>query len=123
MRGPEHASEVDAALSRGAENLGRCRDVIAALGKRFDYLAEPLGRIKHLAAKTRWIQQLVAKKALDIEPVGGEFNESDLGTKLLPRARLEWLREQVGLVPMPTPTAPSSWQLRSPTSTAMSRKR
>ncbi|CAH0374356.1 unnamed protein product [Pelagomonas calceolata] len=49
LRGPEHASEVDAALSRGAENLGRCRDVIAALGKRFDYLAEPLGRIKHLA--------------------------------------------------------------------------
>ena len=49
LRGPEHAAEVDAALSRGAENLGRCRDVIAALGKRFDYLAEPLGRIKHLA--------------------------------------------------------------------------
>ena len=40
---------MNAALSRGAENLGRCRDVIAALGKRFDYLAEPLGRIKHLA--------------------------------------------------------------------------
>merc|ERR1711970_1327511 len=31
LRGPEHASEVDAALSRGAENLGRCRDVITAL--------------------------------------------------------------------------------------------
>ena len=49
VRGPEHAQEVHAALARGGENLARCRDVIAALGRRFDYLAEPLGRIKHLA--------------------------------------------------------------------------
>ena len=59
------------------------------------------GRIKHLATKTLWIQQLVARKIIVIDPVGGEVNLADLGTKLLPKSRLEWLREQCGLVEVP----------------------
>ena len=74
LRGPEHASEVDAALSRGAENLGRCRDVIAALGKRFDYLAEPLGRIKHLADDAGQSVDTVAKHELRLMASGCELS-------------------------------------------------
>ncbi|CAK0791847.1 unnamed protein product [Prorocentrum cordatum] len=62
------------------------------------------GRIKHLATKTLWIQQLVAKKIIIIiDPVAGDDNLADLGTKVLPRARLEWLRESCGLKEVPVP--------------------
>ena len=60
------------------------------------------GRIKHLATMTLWIQQLVAKKVVEIEPTKGEDNYADLGTKQLPRGRFEWLRGCCGLTAMPT---------------------
>eukprot|EP00959_Pyramimonas_sp_CCMP1952_P109262 2285411-Pyramimonas_sp.AAC.1 len=48
------------------------------------------GRIKHLATKTLWIQQLAAKKIIIIiiEPAAGDDNLADLGAKALPRTRL-----------------------------------
>ena len=53
---------------------------------------EGTGRNRHLAAKILWIQDLVKRKELLIEAVPGADNKSDLGTKILPRTRLEWLR-------------------------------
>ena len=64
-----------------------------ALAKR-----QGTGRIKHLATKTLWIQELVKQRLCDVEPVAGSDNIADLGTKTLPKERLEWLRESCGIV-------------------------
>eukprot|EP00959_Pyramimonas_sp_CCMP1952_P205029 4287135-Pyramimonas_sp.AAC.1 len=54
-------------------------------------------RIRHLATKTFWAQQLVAEKVIAIEPVAGDDNLADLGAAALPRTRLERLRKSCGL--------------------------
>ena len=48
---------------------------------------------------------LSPKKMVQIEPVAGASNLADLGTKVLPLARLSWLREGCGLVEIPAPAA------------------
>eukprot|EP00959_Pyramimonas_sp_CCMP1952_P432399 9054716-Pyramimonas_sp.AAC.1 len=49
------------------------------------------------------MQQLVAKKIIIIEPVVGGDNLADLGATVLPRARLERLRESCRLKEVPVP--------------------
>eukprot|EP00959_Pyramimonas_sp_CCMP1952_P074422 1554793-Pyramimonas_sp.AAC.1 len=63
------------------------------------------GRIAHLATKTFWIQQLVAKKVISIEHAAGDDNLADPGTMVLPRTRPERLRESRGLKEVPVPGA------------------
>ena len=56
-------------------------DSIAAIGisKRSD-----LGKIRHLATRTLWLQEKVRTKAVEVRKVNGEENPADRFTKHLP---------------------------------------
>ena len=58
---------------------------------------EGAGRVRHIAVHTLWLQQIVKRKVLEISTIGTLLNPADLGTKVHPRQRLEWLRQRVGI--------------------------
>ncbi|CAE7246058.1 unnamed protein product [Symbiodinium sp. CCMP2592] len=54
------------------------------------------GRIRHLEAKMLWLQQY-ARESLQVHPVDGKHNVSDLGTKSLQGPRIRALLHKVGI--------------------------
>ena len=56
-----------------------------------------VGKIRHLAAKTLWLQKMANKAALTIDTVAGTENKADFGTKNLDRKKLVTLRTACGL--------------------------
>eukprot|EP00969_Alexandrium_andersonii_P037898 1661876-Alexandrium_andersonii.AAC.1 len=58
-----------------------------ALAKR-----EGVGRVKHLAVKTLWLQALQKSGEISCQAVPTADNKADLGTKHHPQQRLELLR-------------------------------
>ncbi|CAE7490627.1 unnamed protein product [Symbiodinium sp. CCMP2592] len=54
------------------------------------------GRIRHLEAKMLWLQQY-ARESLQVHPVDGKHNVSDLGTKSLQGPRIKALLHKVGI--------------------------
>lgn len=53
------------------------------------------GKVKHLAIKELWIQDLYRKGVLKVEPVDTLMNWADLGTKVLDKSRLDSLMNQL----------------------------
>ena len=47
------------------------------------------GRLRHIAGKLLWVQDLVAQEELKVKSVGTVYNVADLGTKPLSRARIQ----------------------------------
>ena len=58
-----------------------------------------VGRMKHLAAKQRWVQEQLRSGRLALERVASVENIADLLTKAFTRARHEALCRAVGLKP------------------------
>ena len=56
-----------------------------------------VGKVRHLETKVLWLQQLVYRGLLTMTWRAGRFNNSDLGTKVLQKARFQELVEKVGL--------------------------
>ena len=56
-----------------------------------------VGRIRHLETKALWLQQLVYRGLLTMSWSPGKYNNSDLGTKLLQKARFQELVQKAGL--------------------------
>ena len=48
--------------------------------------------------KTLWLQEVVRERELEIKSIGSKANMADLGTKVLPLARLNALRGVCGIV-------------------------
>ena len=46
------------------------------------------GKLRHIAGKLLWIQDMVAQGDLEVKAVGTVANVADLGTKPLPKARV-----------------------------------
>ena len=57
-----------------------------------------LEKLKALAVKTLWLQEVVRERGLQVKSIASNGNNSDLGTKLLPVARLNPLRRAIGIV-------------------------
>merc|ERR1712015_96466 len=55
------------------------------------------GSIRHLRIHVLWIQDAVRTGLFRICEISGDRNPADLGTKALPRRRLEELRARIGL--------------------------
>jgi hypothetical protein len=66
-------------------------------GARGMVAREGVGKVRHLACRTLWIQQAVKSKAVEIRPVAGKENHADLGTKVLLGPHV---RKMCGLVNM-----------------------
>ena len=56
-----------------------------------------IGNVKALAVKTLWLQEVVRERRRLIKSIASKRNKVDLGTKVLPVARLNTLREHVVL--------------------------
>ena len=56
-----------------------------------------VGRMRHMAVKTLWVQQLVKQGALLVGRIPGEDNPADIGAKPLPAARFAMLRGAIGI--------------------------
>ena len=52
-------------------------------------------KVRHLDIKLLFVQQLVKNRSLCVVPVSGLKNKADLGTKLLDKGRLEYLRKRM----------------------------
>ena len=57
-----------------------------------------LEKVKALAVKTLWLQEVVRDRGLQIKTIASKGNKADLGTKVLPVARLNTLRGACGVV-------------------------
>ena len=57
-----------------------------------------IGRLKHLAARSLWLQNAVKEKELFLKAIPTQFNLGDLNTKRLTRARREMLMYYLPLV-------------------------
>ena len=57
-----------------------------------------LEKVKALAVKTLWLQEVVRDRGLQIKTIASKGNKADLGTKVLPVARLNTLRRACGVV-------------------------
>ena len=57
-----------------------------------------LGMLKTLAVKTLWLQEVVRERGLQVKSIASKGNNADLGTKVLPVARLNTLRRACGMV-------------------------
>ena len=57
-----------------------------------------IGRLKHLAARSLWLQNAVKEKELFLKAIPTQFNLSDLNTKRLTRARREMLMYYLPMV-------------------------
>ena len=109
------------ALSSGeAEWYAACSTVAEALHLRslLDFLGHPgivwlyadstaakgighrqgVGRLRHLATKTLWLQQLILDKVVKMRKVLGLENGGDIGTKAHDGPRLKFLVELIGMV-------------------------
>lgn len=56
-----------------------------------------VGKVRHLETKVLWLQQLVYQGLLTMTWRAGRFNNADLGTKVLQKARFLELVEKAGL--------------------------
>ena len=56
------------------------------------------GKLKARAVKTLWLQEVVRERGLQINSIASKENKGDLGTKVLPVARLNTLRGACGIV-------------------------
>ena len=56
-----------------------------------------VGKIRHLETKVLWLQQYVYQGILTMTWSPGKYNNSDLGTKILPKGRFLELVEKCGL--------------------------
>ena len=56
-----------------------------------------VGKVRHLETKVLWLQQLVYRGLLTMTWKAGRFNNADLGTKVLQKARFQELVEMAGL--------------------------
>ena len=59
-----------------------------------------VGRMRHLDVKVLWLQQMVYQGLLTMTWQSGKYNNSDLGTKVLGKARFLELVEMCGLKPL-----------------------
>ena len=57
-----------------------------------------LEKVKALAVKTLWLQEVVRERRLQIKSLASKGDKADLGTKVLPVARLNTLRGACGIV-------------------------
>ena len=57
-----------------------------------------MGKVKALAVKSSWLQEVVRERGLQIKSIASKGNKADLGTKELPVARLNTLRGACGNV-------------------------
>ena len=67
-------------------------------GARFLTQKSGSGKIKHMAGKYLWMQQLVEAKGLDVKKISTLINTSDLGAKTLQRNRMYALMYMIGFV-------------------------
>jgi len=67
---------------------------------------EGVGRIRHLSVRVLWIQQVIKRELAELLTVTSVGNLADLGTKSLPRQRLEELRALCGIKPFVDDSAP-----------------
>ncbi len=58
---------------------------------------EEVGRVRHLSAKTLWLQKAVKHGLITDDSVAGNDDKADFGTKSLSRQRLVILRRSSGL--------------------------
>ena len=56
-----------------------------------------LGKLKHVEIKFSHVQQLVQASRIKLAKVPSADNPSDLGTKYLDKARLDYLKQLVGI--------------------------
>ena len=57
-----------------------------------------IGRARHIEANLLWLQQKVAEKSLTITPIPTELNPADIGTKYMPKVRLNGLKYMIKMV-------------------------
>ena len=57
-----------------------------------------LEKVKASAVKTRWLQEVVRERRLQIKSISSKANKADLGTKGLPVGRLNTSRAASGIV-------------------------
>ena len=57
-----------------------------------------MGKVKALAVKMSWLQEVVRETGLQIKSIASKGNKADLGTKVLLVARLNTLRRACGVV-------------------------
>ena len=57
-----------------------------------------VGKVRHMDTKVLWLQQLIYKGLLTMTWQAGKDNNSDLGTKVLPKGRFLELRDMCGLL-------------------------
>ena len=57
-----------------------------------------VGRLRHLATKTLWVQQFILDKVVKMRKVLGLENGGDIGTKAHDGPRLKFMVELIGMV-------------------------
>ena len=57
-----------------------------------------LGKVRALAVKTLWLQEVVREMGIQIKSISSKANKADLGATALPVARLNALRAACGTV-------------------------
>ena len=57
-----------------------------------------VGRIRHLEARSLWVQEGLKKKEFELEAVRSEENSADIGTKALNEAKLVRRRKDIGMM-------------------------
>ena len=55
-------------------------------------------RSKHIDVRYHWIRDILEKKLLQLKKIHTDENGSDMLTKILPREKLEYCRQEAGLV-------------------------
>jgi len=60
-----------------------------------------VGRIRHLEVKTLWVQEAVKAGKLAVKVVKGVDNVADIGTKVLARKRILYLKQLLGVRKLP----------------------
>ena len=77
-----------------AVSIDAYTDSMACLGLAY---RRGLGRVRHLAVRELWVQDLIRARRLRVHYVTTQDNLADMLTKGLPVERLEWLRRRFGL--------------------------
>ena len=67
-------------------------------GARGMVAREGVGKVRHLACRTLWIQQEVKEKNVEIRPIAGKEDHADLGTKVLLGPHLRRMCKLAGMV-------------------------
>ena len=81
----------------GMVEMARCMGLVLKVRLHLDSTAAKgiaqrrgVGKIRHLAVQTLWLQEVVQKKGVDIFKVAGGENPADLGTKHLATQAEYW---------------------------------